>query len=172
MHICRNCGSREMDGTIFCSECGDNLTRQQHQRQTTASLVHNQSDLNLPAQATVVPAPDSIPTTNDTLNLVVLNSGRRLVLEFGTPLLVGRTDPKTGEVPDIDLGRDSGYDAGVSRRHARIFKQDTYCVLEDLKSANGTFINGRRILPHQPMSLQNGDEIRFGKLLLRVEFNW
>jgi pSer/pThr/pTyr-binding forkhead associated (FHA) protein len=172
MQICRNCGSRQLDGTIFCSECGDSLPQQQQQRQTTASLTQNQADFDLPDHATVIPAPEPLPPLNDTLNLVVLNSGRRLMLAFDRPLLVGRTDPKTGEVPDVDLGRDSGYDAGVSRRHARIFKQENYCVLEDLKSANGTFINGRRILPHQPMPLQNGDEIRFGKLLLRVEFNW
>lgn len=63
-----------------------------------------------------------------------------------------------GRVPDNTLPL---ADTEVSRRHALIQPQaDLECWLVDLGSANGTFLNGRRI--SQPMLLHHGDLIRLG----------
>ncbi len=66
----------------------------------------------------------------------------------------------------IVIGRDPGVDIlvespGVSRRHAQITLQGDQCILEDLGSSNGTFLNGERI--SQPRRLRNGDVIRLGQ---------
>ena len=47
----------------------------------------------------------------------------------------------------------------VSRRHARITLSGTSVVLEDLKSANGTYVNNTRI---ERAKLKAGDVVRFG----------
>jgi serine/threonine protein kinase len=47
----------------------------------------------------------------------------------------------------------------VSRRHARITLSGTSFVLEDLKSANGTYVNNNRI---ERANLKAGDVVRFG----------
>ena len=47
----------------------------------------------------------------------------------------------------------------VSRRHARITMSGTSWVLEDLKSANGTFVNNTRV---ERAKLKAGDVVRFG----------
>ena len=47
----------------------------------------------------------------------------------------------------------------VSRRHARITLAGTSCMLEDLKSANGTYVNNTRI---ERAKLKAGDVVRFG----------
>jgi serine/threonine protein kinase len=47
----------------------------------------------------------------------------------------------------------------VSRRHARITLSGSNFVLEDLKSANGTYVNNARI---ERASLKPGDVVRFG----------
>ncbi len=47
----------------------------------------------------------------------------------------------------------------VSRRHARITLSGSTCVLEDLKSANGTYVNNTRI---ERAKLKAGDVVRFG----------
>src|SRR5712692_3489498 len=47
----------------------------------------------------------------------------------------------------------------VSRRHARITLSGTSCVLEDLKSANGTYVNNTRV---EKAKLKPGDVVRFG----------
>jgi pSer/pThr/pTyr-binding forkhead associated (FHA) protein len=46
--------------------------------------------------------------------------------------------------------------AGVSRRHAVIRLKDHKAILEDLGSANGTFVRGQKVQEH---ALQDGDEI-------------
>jgi serine/threonine protein kinase len=47
----------------------------------------------------------------------------------------------------------------VSRRHAKITLSGSACVLEDLKSANGTYVNNTRV---ERAKLKPGDVVRFG----------
>jgi serine/threonine protein kinase len=47
----------------------------------------------------------------------------------------------------------------VSRRHARITMNGGSCMLEDLKSANGTYVNNTRV---EKTVLKPGDVVRFG----------
>jgi serine/threonine protein kinase len=47
----------------------------------------------------------------------------------------------------------------VSRRHARITLSGSACAVEDLKSANGTYVNNTRI---ERAKLKAGDVVRFG----------
>ena len=56
-------------------------------------------------------------------------------------------------------------DISVSRLHARIYKEENIVYLEDLNSTNGTFKNGLRLQPYEKRRLEEGDEIRIGKLL-------
>lgn len=48
----------------------------------------------------------------------------------------------------------------VSRLHARVERQGPHYIIADAGSANGTYINGRRLLESQP--LRNEDEIGLG----------
>ena len=56
-------------------------------------------------------------------------------------------------------------DDSVSRLHARIYTENNIVYLEDLNSTNGTFKNGLRLQPYEKRRLEEGDEIRLGKLL-------
>ena len=47
----------------------------------------------------------------------------------------------------------------VSRRHAKITTSGTTCLLEDLKSANGTYVNNTRV---ERATIKPGDVVRFG----------
>lgn len=51
-------------------------------------------------------------------------------------------------------------DAFASTRHARIERQGSVLVLEDLGSTNGTYLNGEPLTGPQP--LHHGDRIRIG----------
>jgi pSer/pThr/pTyr-binding forkhead associated (FHA) protein len=57
-------------------------------------------------------------------------------------------------------------DPEVSRRHARLEAQNGVVFLEDLKSSNGTFLNGRRLT--EPLEIRPGDEIDVGTTRLVV----
>ncbi|MCB0325129.1 MAG: OmpA family protein [Bdellovibrionales bacterium] len=56
-----------------------------------------------------------------------------------------------------DLQLDPEEDAQVSGRHAMIFERAGQFVIEDLKSLNGTYVNGERIT--ESTVLKDGDEI-------------
>jgi hypothetical protein len=55
-------------------------------------------------------------------------------------------------------------DASVSRRHAILVPRPSGARILDDRSANGTFVNGRRI---QQAELQGGDVIVLGRVVLR-----
>ena len=54
----------------------------------------------------------------------------------------------------------------LSRRHAQLEISDTAVTLVDLKSKNGTFVNGERI---ERRGLQPGDEFRCGDITFRLQ---
>ena len=54
----------------------------------------------------------------------------------------------------------------ISRDHAQIEPADGGFVLSDLKSSNGTFVNGERI---SEKLLKPGDEVRIGITSFRIE---
>jgi len=84
---------------------------------------------------------------------------------------IGRLDPASGSFPDVDLTSYGGLEGGVSRRHANIIRRGSEVFIEDLGSINGTFLNRKKLTPYLPEALKNGDELRLGKLVLRVSFN-
>jgi serine/threonine protein kinase len=85
-------------------------------------------------------------------------------------LLVGRNIPAT-KGHSIDL---SPFDAGVfgvSRFHAQITPDDRRgLILTDLKSLNGTFLNGQQVPANQPQVLHDGDRIKLGNLRVQIFF--
>ena len=82
---------------------------------------------------------------------------------------VGRTVAvSTGQT--ISLGRLKGCDVVVddeaaSRRHCTITAREDVCVVADLQSANGTFVNEKRIAT---VELQKGDKIRIGSTVIEL----
>ncbi|HNS99999.1 MAG TPA: GYF domain-containing protein [Polyangiaceae bacterium] len=71
-----------------------------------------------------------------------------------------------GRVPGNDLVLRAG---NVSRQHARFAYRNTRLLVSDLGSANGTYVNGRKI--RQPTILRDGDEVWIGDFYLRVEIS-
>src|SRR6516164_1674548 len=53
----------------------------------------------------------------------------------------------------------------VSRQHAHIYHQDGQYFLQDLGSSNGTFLNGKRLMPHAPSLLTERDTFQIGPYL-------
>ena len=74
--------------------------------------------------------------------------------------------------PEITIGRVPGNDVvlphgSVSRRHARIVIKEEKFILVDLRSTNGTFVNGRRIT--SPLVITEHDHLSIGDLRISVE---
>ncbi|MFN8373384.1 MAG: FHA domain-containing protein [Anaerolineae bacterium] len=105
-----------------------------------------------------------------TLHIEVNGSTTPIVVSPKDKTTIGRKDPTSGDIPDIDLSTYAAYQMGVSRTHAFIEREQNQLTLHDLNSRNGTFVNGQRIVPEQPKVLHNGDEVRLGKIVMRFSY--
>ncbi len=79
--------------------------------------------------------------------------------------------PATFDIPEILIGRSAAANytirnETVSSQHARLTYHHHQWWVEDLKSTNGTFLNGERIV--SPTVVMNGDELRCGQVNIRV----
>jgi len=83
-------------------------------------------------------------------------------------------------VTEFDLGRDGDYTVGrspsaevcldaasVSRAHALLVVREGRVSIQDLRSTNGTFLNGSKI-GEEPEPIGPGDALRFGDLLAQL----
>ena len=89
--------------------------------------------------------------------------GRYLELEDGEqrlllPLRPGTTHLGRSFAADVRLD-----DQSVSRRHAIVYVRTTGARLLDDRSANGTFVNGRRVAEAE---LRDGDVVVLGRVVL------
>lgn len=81
-------------------------------------------------------------------------------LRAGTSVTVGR-DPVDERGMRTFLGELST-DGALSRCHARVSMDETGAYVTDLLSTNGTWLNGRWLVPRVPLRLINGDHLRMG----------
>jgi two-component system cell cycle response regulator len=70
------------------------------------------------------------------------------------------------------IGRDPSADISisdqlVSRKHAKVVRSNGQVTLEDLKSSNGTVINGNRVEAGNPILLAKEDMIKLGNMVLK-----
>jgi hypothetical protein len=130
----------------------------QHDPDLDTGMFHVKSDVipgmidPLPAAHNEDAAPESVQVAERT------RPDRLLVHEGNASYAVELTSPVTviGRGTDAHLRLT---DPGVSRRHAQITLQDEGATLTDLRSTNGTHVNGHAI---QTADLHDGDEIRLG----------
>jgi pilus assembly protein CpaF len=79
---------------------------------------------------------------------------------------------ETFDKTEINVGRVQGNDlmlpkGNVSKHHARLLFRDGRFIVTDLKSTNGTYVNGRKIT--QATIVREGDKIYIGDFVLRLE---
>jgi hypothetical protein len=165
---CQFCQATYVVNTIFCNECGNYLL-ENDKRETDPLDTGDTGWVGDTGNGA-----ESISRSEHDSNLLALRlkigSGKReLEVSLNRTIHFGRVDPTSNVFPEIDLTEDDILNKGVSRRHARILKQEDRVVIEDLGSVNGTFINGKRLAPYLYETLRDGDTLQLGKLLIEVK---
>ena len=165
MIICSNCKHSNMDGALFCAECGAQLVGADGL--TTQNITTKQFDeLNkdIPSQDVY----QSFESSDAWGSLHLLDTGQVLPLSTRNEFTMGRISEGQPIMPDIDLSPYQAYAAGVSRLHGVIKRDSSRIVFMDLGSANGSYINGKRLSSNVEQVLNHGDIVALGKLKMQI----
>jgi pSer/pThr/pTyr-binding forkhead associated (FHA) protein len=103
------------------------------------------------------------------LALLISGAPQAVILEGRAEYVLGR-EGQDQVVPEVNLNQYGAREKGVSRVHAALRRDRNQVLLIDLGSTNGTRLNGQVLTAHQAVKVENGDEIRLGKLLLKINF--
>jgi hypothetical protein len=163
---CDKCGYENLPGELICTNCDALLVPREGggPEGTTRHLEKDEETINLPRWGTARLGGERI------LLLNVRGYDHPLSVTLVDEMILGRYDTTTGDTPDVDL---TDYDAeaqGVSRRHAAIIVEEDALKVIDLDSANSTYLNGQKLIAHQARILRDGDELRLGHLVIRIDF--
>ncbi|MEQ8674665.1 MAG: FHA domain-containing protein [Aggregatilineales bacterium] len=160
---CANCGKKNRKKEPFCYSCGHILADFKGKHDTKQF-----EDANSKIFDTHYYDLDSV------LVLWSRKSGNEYELRPQSSdheLIIGRVT-SAAVTPDVDLSAENGEELGVSRLHLAV-KHDPKAntiIVYDLGSANGTFINGQKLHPKEERILRSEDDLRLGRLVLRVRF--
>ena len=162
---CPKCDNENAEDAKICIYCGELLVNAEQQA-STRTLDDADFEEGVPRWGSA--------RFNARTNLIlgVGEEARTLIFDADeiTELIMGRADPKTGDAPEVNLTPYEALDKGVSRQHAAIIRKEGSLYLVDMSSANGTYLNGQRLVPQQPRVLRDGDDIRLGHLVVRITF--
>ncbi len=165
---CPFCSLSNIHNTIFCEHCGFYLVKNEN-RETDPLEV---KDVEVLAATGEEAEDTSTKPTDEQVNLIHLRigtKGQAFEIPLEQAVHLGRIDPAEDIFPEVDLTQYAPAKQ-ISRRHARILKQDEVIFVEDLGSINGTFVNGKILIPYLLQPLKNGDILQLGELPIEVHF--
>lgn len=112
----------------------------------------------------------SVVTPAAIVRLVFQFSGQILLLPLNESWIVGRATLNLPPGTPIESRTAVAQNKTVSREHCMFRFLDNHAVVVDLKSTNGTYINGQRLEPYREYILAEGDELRMATLRSTVSF--
>lgn len=165
MIVCQNCKHQNMDGAMFCSECGANIAPADAistQNIETGEMRQAIEEKHGKPRQPVITRLDTWGT------LHLMDTGQMLPLSDRNEFTLGRISEGQPIMPDIDLSPYQAYGSGVSRLHAVLKRDGNRIIIMDLGSSNGTYLNAKRLNPNVEQAIQHGDIIALGKLKIQI----
>lgn len=160
---CPNCHKKNRAADVFCYACGTLLDDDKDAIDTRhfASADATQFSDNFYGSESVL-----VLTTTDDEYAYEARPQR-----YDHDLIIGRGYSAQGIRPDVDLATADAMQHGVSRLHLLVeYDDDSHVLRVTDRSSNGTFVNGQRLHPKDKRVLRNGDTLRLGNLVLKVQF--
>jgi len=112
----------------------------------------------------------SILPHDASLQLTFEPSGHALMLPLSDAWILGRATMNLPASTPTGAKAAVAKNKTVSREHCMIRRRDDHAIVIDLKSTNGTFINGMRLDPYREYVLAEGDELKLATLRAAVTF--
>jgi hypothetical protein len=151
--ICPLCGKENASSARRCARCDAMLI---------SSISHTRPIDSAGSSGTGTLDPNLV------VYLAIRGLKQPMVVNLEQSVILGRSVANAELRPHIDLAAFEGEKLGVSRAHASLRVEEGTVVVTDLKSSNATYVNGQRLYPHETRVLRHGDELRLGKLPIRV----
>jgi FHA domain-containing protein/zinc ribbon protein len=155
--FCTACGTENLPGSHYCSNCGAALPAAASGPDVTSTLSTTGTSTD----------PDSSEFSAEAHQGAVdaLAPGSALLVvkrgpNAGSRFLLDQDVISAGRHPDSDIFLD---DVTVSRRHAEFRREGSGYTVHDVGSLNGTYVNRERI---ESAPLSGGDEVQIGKFRL------
>jgi hypothetical protein len=157
---CPHCGKPNPAGSTICRFCGQLI-------QGKVAAPTRQLEDAPGKKATLV----GDYFGQDSTLLIAVRGAKSFLEAFPRDkMIIGRGFSPVQGQPFLDLSPYNGEALGVSRYHAEIRFLNNTLVMTDLDSDNGTFINETRLYPYEIRVLHNNDEVRLGKLAMKISF--
>ncbi|MEP0762023.1 MAG: FHA domain-containing protein [Chloroflexota bacterium] len=169
MQVCPHCGRQNPDVEAYCYSCGHILPNAlaDAERDATGRLSDALYEAIEPRRRWGTAYFDR----QSKLRLHFRDSDAVIVLDVDREIILGRAHNEPGvALPDVDLSPYGALEKGVSRNHLALIRDHDTVVVNDMGSANSTYLNGQRLMPFEPRILRDNDELRLGRLVIRVSF--
>ena len=160
---CPNCGTRMSPGDMLCSHCGFTLDPVSGLTPTGVA----------PRHPSLTTDSSPLPNTLDKHMLVMfqfLPSGSCRSFTLRKPLVVGRQS-SSGIDDFLDLSEFQADHHGISRLHCRFWRMFKHLLVMDLGSTNGTYLNGKRLMPQFAYLVKPDSRLILGSLHMVVTFS-
>jgi len=165
MIVCPSCQHENLDGTVFCDDCGMPLTKA---KQIVTHAITADEELQRELELDGEKAQSVMQDLDTWASLHLVESGQILALADRTEFTLGRVSDAQPIMPDIDLTPYQAYANGVSRLHAVLRREGKDVFIMDLGSSNGTYLNGKRLTPNISQPINHSDMIALGKLKIQI----
>ncbi|MBE9174343.1 FHA domain-containing protein [Synechocystis salina LEGE 06155] len=169
---CPHCGSSVQSDATFCGNCGQTIDPQQlaitapdEEESPTPIAVAPENSEPIPAipEVSSTPAPFPVGTQLQPQGASLVHVQTQTTLEIPVGMAVIHVGKPNDKVPpDIDVSGFANSDV-VSRVHADIRLEGNEYFLEDVGSANGTYVNHTALPPGNRHLLRPGDRFSLGK---------
>lgn len=160
---CSGCNEPCAVGSPVCIHCG-------------RVFVETEDTADLKDNSRVQPLnrwPAGEVSVDDQQPIWLVIDGQQVTLPVAPIVIVGRLTKSPyliDDRPHLDLSQFNAFDQGVSRQHVKIVRKYGLIYVADMGSSNGTALNGTQLAPHADRVIRSGDELRLGRLTMRVIF--
>lgn len=157
MIICSNCGTENLEGAYFCKKCGVAIEA------IPVGTSQLDDESNLQAGSTEL-SEESI------IFLHIHDVPDPVTIRIEDQMILGRSGNAGSENVYLNLDSYGAAEMGVSRQHAMLTRDGNQVFITDLGSTNHTFLNGERLVENTPHIVHDGDNVRLGRLDVRMFF--
>lgn len=166
--FCPVCKHKNKPGATVCAYCGSPLEYNQEGPSTTQRVNRKGEETNVLPQMSEEAFHKAFKSPKEGIAIYVKGYAAPIEIRTEREFTLGRLLTGDAEAALIDLKPFGGYENGVSRRHAMIRRTDRGYEILDLGSTNGTWVYKKRLIPEKPYPLDNGAQVRLGRLQIFV----